>query len=222
MLLFLYTSDYLEDEDLPASKELLPSIRDIMTKAASDPSKVDEQLFESLPDAVLHAQMYCYGQRYLIRDLPEKSLYRFKTAFMEKSIPVHVLITIVNIAYENSPDDDAGIRKLVVYRCQTSLKHLNDSKAFGELLEQRPEFSRDMITRYRCRNYVWCPDCDKYIDLECCNCGWSSMCGKKSCRYDNREDLSSLNCTSCKTRGRLQLSRPSTDDVDSLLLLPYR
>jgi hypothetical protein len=193
-----------------------------MCQAAEDTSKLDQDMTEDLTPALLAAQMFVISQKFLIQGLADQSLDRFKREFgprREPHLSVSDLIAIIDVFYDGAPDNKDGIRKWVVWRIQTIKKVLNDSAAFVDLLERRPDFARDMVTRYAARNYLWCPNCNDYIDLENCDCGWSGMCGRGICGMGNDEaELPKLACAVCGSRGLLQRERPPTEDGDFLKL----
>ena len=220
MLLYIYTSDYLEQPNAGNPKSSV-TLRNLVSHAAEDKTKVDQDMAEDPTPAILAAQMYVISQKYTINGLGEQSLGRFNAQFFSRREPhlsVSDLIAIVDIVYDGAPDHEDDIRKWVVWRSQVTRKVLNDSAAFVQLLERRLDFARDIVTRYAARNYLWCLNCNEYIDLECCDCGWSGMCGR-SCGMGNGDsELLKLSCTICCTRGLLQRARPPTDDDNCLKL----
>ena len=189
-----------------------------MSLAADDKSKMDEDMTEDLTPALLAAQMYVISRQYLSAGLGDQSLARFKTELVTRREPnllVSDLIAIIELIFDGAPDHEYGIRKWIVWRSQMTKEVLNDSAAFGDLLERRPDFARDMVTKYAARNYLWCPNCNYYVDLESCDCGWSGMCGRGICAQGNANaELHKLSCAFCSTKGHLQRERPSADDDD--------
>jgi len=216
MILFFYSGDYVDGHNRH-SHFGVSALEELMTKAASDPSRVAEDMRPDIPEIVIAAHMYGLAEKYVVEGLDISSRERFREELVLKSLTVSTLLTAVETVYDQTRDGDDAIRRWVVWRCQKVTRLLNDSKTYLELLERRPEFARDMLTKYSSRNYLWCQDCRRYIDFECCDCGWSGMCGL-SCPTDTKANdiLPTLTCTSCHGRGRLQLRRPESDEVDVL------
>ena len=194
MLLYLYTSDY------KPYKSDMSLLHNIIEKAASKPLEIQ---LEEVPEIILAAQMHVIAEKYGIRGLEDLSARRFLATI--KTTSMANLLALVEIVYESTPENDDRLRKWIVWRIQTTKKSLKDSDKVVALVHQHHDFANDLISKYAARNYVWCPDCQAYIGLEQCRCGWSGMCGEASCTSRSPErDLESLNCTRCGATGRLQ------------------
>ena len=209
MIYYMYSLDL---DYVPLPQE--PTVQSLMCQAAEDPSKADDT--PELSPVVLAAKLYGIAGKYTVVGLQDASLKRFLIEIREP-LSVSELILLADIIYETTAGSqkDEELRKWVVWRVQNAGKTLNDSAEFLELIYRQPDLARDVLTKYGARNYVWCPDCRKYINLECCRCGWSGLCGRATCQTG---DLTILNCTSCRANGHLQLRRPLTDDVESDVL----
>jgi len=198
MLLYLYTSDYKPDKDKP---DLLHKI---MNKARSTSIVVDP--CEEVPEVILAAQMYVIAEKYAISDLRALSIERFLAEIEKASIPN--LLALIDIIYDSTPECDNLLRKWVVWRIQISKKSFDESNTLGMLVHKQPDFAEDLVTKYAARNYVWCPDCEAYVDLVQCCCGWSGLCGYPACMIGSpKGDLTALMCTICKASGQLQFDR---------------
>ena len=197
MLLYLYTSDYEPD------KSDMSLLLNMMENAASKPSRMQH---EEVPEIVLAAQMYGIAEKYGITDLKELSARRF-LATVETTSMANLLI-LVHIIYESTLETDKLLRKWVVWRIQKTKMSKGDSSKVVALVFQHNDFANDLISKYAARNYVWCPDCQAYINLQQCSCGWSGMCGENECTNGSPDgNLGSLVCTACGSSGRLQLDQ---------------
>ena len=198
MLLFLYTSDYNLDRNTTSALCKIMS-QSTMTVVASD-------TFEKVSEVVLAAQMYGLAEKYAISKLKHLSSTRYQELIEEASVAN--LLALVDIVYESTPASDNMMRKWLVWQIQVRKKSCNESNSLVELVQKHEDFAQDLITKYAARNYVWCPDCLRYIDLVYCRCGWSGMCGNPGCTAGAIEkSLRNLNCTNCRTVGRLQYDK---------------
>ena len=174
MLLYIYTD---EQQDAKAH-----SVRQILSTAAHDPSAVDEELIEHDNALVLAAEMYGMGDKYGVSGLKKLCHKRYLDGILTKPMTLEVLIPLIEAVYSLTPENDVQLRKWAVWRCQNHRKTLHDDDEYLELIRRRPDFATDFLTRYAAHNYVWCSNCRHHIDLVCCKCGWSGMCGQPLCK----------------------------------------
>ena len=197
MLLYLYTSDYEPD------KSDTSLLHNLMQKSASNPFKIQD---EEVTGITLAAQMYGIAEKYGITSLKNLSARRFLETIETTSIAN--LLNLVQIIYESTSETDKLLRKWVVWRLQKTKMSIGDSSKVVALVLQHHDFANDLISKYAARNYVWCPNCQAYINLQQCSCGWSGMCGENACTVGSlNENLEILVCTACGESGRLQLDQ---------------
>lgn len=198
MLLYLYTSDYKPDRNKPGL------LHKIMIQATS--TTINMEPYEEVPEVVLAAQMYGIAEKYVIRELKDLSVSRF-LAEIEKT-SMSNLLALIDIIYDSTLESDNLLRKWVVWRIQVSKKSVDESNILVTLVHKQHDFAQDLITKYAARNFVWCPDCQTYVDLVQCRCGWSGLCGERLCMTASpKRCLQELVCTLCDTHGRLQIER---------------
>ena len=207
MLLYLYTENYNFDG---ITQNVLPKSKwQGFIRAGDLHSAATKFALREVSDFVMAAHMYGMADKYSITGL--KDLAQSQFLKLVKEAPLSELFFAVEIVYDKLPDGEDVSRKWVVWRIQQMRKTVPESLALVELTQQYPDFGRDILTKYAARNYLWCPDCEKFVGLKECQCGWSGLCGGGSCLKDGpTRNLTSLHCYLCKSGfGRLLWDKPA-------------
>ncbi|KAK0631481.1 hypothetical protein B0T14DRAFT_532219 [Immersiella caudata] len=126
---------------------------------------------QGISSMVFNAQMYSLADRYMIAALKHIAKEKFETAIKTGWAMDDFLLAITDV-YESTPEDDRGLRDLVLDVSHTNLGKLLENARFQELLRDTPRFAAEMVSygpeksrrdaaeRYRC------PSCTKVNILE--------------------------------------------------------
>ena len=165
------------------------------------------------PPLIRLAKVYAAADRFENDAMKIASEKVFQEKILDKNLNLNALIEVARVVYETTPASDEGLRKWVTYLTQKGSSVLLFLDEFNELIEENHDFARDFGTKYARANYVWCPDCKRNLWLTNCQCGFSGICGEKTCRA---QDLDRLHCHRCMRRGALMRRPPTETDASGL------
>lgn len=127
--------------------------------------------------AVLHAEMYALGEKYLIPDLKAYAKKEFGKSFA--SLPRTQLRLIVCAVYTLTPDTDRDLRDLVVGFAAENIVSLLQCDALSDCVLEHPEFGFEVLQQvvqivlkknarsYRSQGCRHCPAMDDDPQLYC-------------------------------------------------------
>lgn len=136
---------------------------------------------------VFHAQMYSLAEKYMMHSLKQLSMEKFRVA-IETGWTMDDFPLAVAEAYNSTPEDDRGLRDLVVEVCTngTNSKRLLQNAQFLDTLKETSGFAADMVVslssggkKENGTNGYKCPSCSKSINVKwshgstycCIHCG---------------------------------------------------
>lgn len=128
---------------------------------------------QGISTMVFNAQVYSLADRYMIPALKHLAKDKFATA-IKTGWSMDDFLLAVDVVYSSSPEDDRGLRDLVVGVSGENLEMLLKNTGFQNLLGEKPKFAADIImsgvsrkfgSENRARTYR-CPSCGNNIKIE--------------------------------------------------------
>lgn len=99
--------------------------------------------------AIVHAQMYAIGEKYLIPGLKSLARARFRGEFEDhpSTTPVVMNATVISEVYTTTPETDRGLRDFVLEYALRRIRKLKDNKDFCQEAADIPRFGFELWER---------------------------------------------------------------------------
>ena len=159
---------------------------------------------------VAAAKLYAMADKFECLEAKKWAAEIFANAVMDDAFTLGDLVDVIALVYAESPENDHGLKKWVVYLAQKARPQLANLERFRSVFDASTQFAWDFATKYANANHVWCPKCKKKIELLQCPCGLEGVCGYKACTQQNLENFC---CWVCDQRGKLLREAPQTESV---------
>jgi hypothetical protein len=149
------------------------------------------------------------ADRFEIPALKAIGATNFVSELRFKNFSIADLISAIKFVYTNTPENDFGLRKWVVYRAQQFEQEFARHERFENTLKDHADFAWDVATKYAKANYLWCCHCKDIIDHVEGRCGFYGMCGDALCAT---KVPAALRCTRCEFWGILRREVPRLEE----------
>ncbi|KAH6870900.1 BTB/POZ protein [Thelonectria olida] len=141
---------------------------------------------------IFNAQVYSVAEKYIIPALKKHAEEKFESAINSSWMMDDFPLAIAEV-YNSTPEEDRGLRDLVVQTCYSNIDQLLKKDSFCKVLREISGFAADLVF-FRCgpQEAYQCPSCDDCFQADfsqkgksyCPNCGnkrsdWESYRVKK-------------------------------------------
>jgi hypothetical protein len=129
---------------------------------------------------VFHAEVYSIADRYMVPALKRYAKDKFNSAISCGWSMDDFPLAIAE-AYSSTPEEDRGLRDLVVETCHQNLKQLSKNQPFRETLQATVGLAADLVLFKTDAAKSWrCPSCDHVMygkfsgnsTVHCTECGY--------------------------------------------------